>query len=513
MDQRPVMVIGATGYVGGRLTPRLLANGWRVRAVGRSMAKLRCRPWAGHPNLELAQADVMDPGSLLAAARGCQAVFYLVNSMDSKLGDFAAGHQAAVNLAAAAAQGGLGRVIYLGGQIPLKGPISPQLASGAQVGRILQSGPVPATVLRAAMILGSGSASFELLRHLARRLPLMLTPRWVRARVQPIAISNVLGYLEGCLTEDGVLGQTLDTCGPDITSYGELFQIYARVARLSRRLMAPVPVLAPKLSSYWINLVTPVPAALARPLVQGLSDSLVCRGQRIRHLIPQRLLSAEEAVSRALQQVQQERVPSCWHDAGQAPTPKWLYCGDAAYAGGTVLDCAYRVRLEAAPETVWGLIRSLGGARGYYFGHGLWRLRGGLDRLLGGVGLGRGRRHAHQLRVGDALDFWRVLEVEQPRRLVLLAEMRLPGQAVLEFTISSLAGGGCELSQIARFLPHGRWGLAYWYSLAPFHHYLYVGMLRAMVKALGAKTLSGPQRFIPRPGFACRLETRNQASD
>ena len=402
-------------------------------------------------------------------------------------GDFAeTDRQAAQNMVQAAAAAGLERLIYLGGLGEPDDPrLSEHLRSRLEVARILQSGPVPATVLRAAMILGSGSASFEIMRYLVDRLPVMLTPRWVRNPVQPIAIRNVLDYLIGCLEPETVKGQTFDIGGPEVVTYRHLFDIYAEEAHLPRRLIIPVPVLSPKLSAYWIHLVTPVPASLAQPLAEGLANPVVCQENRIRALIPQELLDCRSTIRLALQRIAQQQVETCWSDAGLAAPPEWAQCGDADYAGGTVLSLGYEVRLRAAPSELWEPLMRVGGLTGWYFGNYLWKLRGLLDRLAGGVGL-RGRRHPEQLQVGDALDFFRVLDLSPHRRLLLLAEMKLPGEATLEFRLSPEGHGETELTMLARFLPRGLGGLAYWYLLSPFHRRIYQGMLRAIAAAAGA---------------------------
>ena len=391
MPPKPILLTGATGYVGGRLAPRLLEAGYQVRALGRSVAKLRGRPWGGHPNLEVAQGDVLDLESLQRAAQGCTAAFYLVHSMGAT-GDFAqTDRQAAQNMVQAAAAAGMERIIYLGGLGERDDPrLSEHLRSRLEVARILQSGPVPATVLRAAMILGSGSASFEIMRYLVDRLPVMLTPRWVHNPVQPIAIRNVLAYLIGCLEVEAVKGQTFDIGGPEVVTYRRLFDLYAEEAHLPRRLIIPLPVLTPKLSSYWIHLVTPVPASLAQPLAAGLANPVVCRDNRIRSLIPQELLDCRSTIRLALQRIEQQRVETCWSDAGRATPPEWAHCGDANFAGGTILSLGYRVRLRAGPEELWEQIIRVGGATGWYFGNFLWKLRGLMDRLSrrGGVAAG-----------------------------------------------------------------------------------------------------------------------------
>ncbi len=496
MKTEPVLVTGATGYVGGRLVPRLLAAGYRVRALGRSPAKLRSRPWGSHPLLELAQGDVLDEESLLRAAQGCWAAYYLVHSMTAAGQDFAeVDRRAAGNLVRAADAAGLDRLIYLGGLGESDDPnLSGHLRSRFEVARILQAGPVPATVLRAAMIMGSGGAAFEILRYLVDRLPVMITPRWVHTPVQPIAVRNVLTYLIGCLEHDETRGQTFDIGGPEVVTYRQLMEIYAEEAHLARRLVIPVPVLTPRLSSYWIHLVTPVPASIAQPLAEGLANPVVCLDNRIREIIPQELLDCRQTIRLALQRVEQQRVETCWSDAGALIPPEWAACGDAAYAGGTLLSLGYRIRLKAAPPEAWQAVSRIGGATGWYYGDALWAIRGWIDRLLGGSGLRRGRRHPAELRTGDALDFFRVLELEPGKRLLLLAEMKMPGEATLEFRLTPLPDGATELAQTARFLPRGLLGLLYWYALDPFHKHIYQGMLRAIAAATGKPITSGPER-------------------
>ncbi len=507
MNQKPVLVTGATGYVGGRLVPRLVSSGYRVRVMARSLAKIQCRPWAGNSLVELAQADVFDIESLCKAAKGCWAAFYLVHSMNPQHKDFAsADRKAAQNMAKAASLGGLERIIYLGGLGDDSPLLSKHLRSRTEVADILGSGPVPTTFLRAAMILGSGGASFEMLRYLAERLPVMVTPRWVRTPCQPIAIRNVLYYLQGCLESDATKGETFDIGGPDILSYQRLMEIYAEEAGLHRRLIVPVPFLTPSLSSYWIHLVTPVPASIARPLAEGLRNPVVCKENRIRSILPQKLLTCREAISLALGKTRQQSVETCWSDAGSPEVPEWLYCGDAVYAGGTIFESGYRVILSCEPNILWQWIERVGGYQGWYFGGLLWRFRGIIDRLIGGIGLRRGRRHPTTLYIGDAVDFWRVLEIEAPRRLVLLAEMKLPGQATLEFDIRALGKEKTELKLSSRFFPKGLFGILYWYSLYPLHQLVYKGMLKGIEKKSGARIIAGPDRFAPRLEHVCHFD-------
>jgi uncharacterized protein YbjT (DUF2867 family) len=454
--------------------------------------------------VETIQADVLDPSSLDRAVAGCRAVYYLVHSMNPGTRDFAeTDRRAAENMSRAAAEAGVQRIVYLGGLGEEGGDLSEHLRSRREVGRILASGPVPTTFLRAAVILGSGSASFEILRYLVERLPVMVTPKWVDTPCQPIGIRNVVGYLAGCLENDETAGGTFDIGGPDILTYRRLMEIYAEEAGLPRRLVLPVPLLTPRLSSYWIHLVTPIPSSLARPLVEGLRTPVLCRDHRIRDLIPQDLLSCRRAIGRALEKVRADRVDTCWSDAGDLRAPEWVQCGDPEYAGGTVLDCTYRVVLSGTPADVWPSVERIGGRSGWYFAGFLWRLRGALDRLLGGVGHLRGRRHATRLSAGDALDFWRVLEVCAPRRLVLLAEMKMPGEAVLEFGLHERSEGRTELVQRARYRPRGLLGLAYWYALVPLHEWLYRGMLRKIAASARRPVLAGPERLAPAPGTAC----------
>jgi uncharacterized protein YbjT (DUF2867 family) len=510
---KPVLVAGGTGYVGGRLVPELMKAGYRVRVMGRSMAKLQSRQWARNPSVELCRADVLDRDSLSRATRGCSTAFYLVHSMNSRSKDFAESDRlAARNMSVAAASAGLERIIYLGGLGHDDPSLSKHLKSRAEVAGILQSGPVPVTFLRAAIILGSGSASFEILRYLVDRLPVMITPRWVYTLCQPIAIRNVIQYLLGCLEHEETAGGTFDIGGPEILTYHRIMEIYAEEAGLPHRWIVPVPALTPKLSSFWIHLITPVPSSIARPLVEGLRNPAVCGDDRIRSIIPQELIDCRRAIRRALDKSQQQCIDTCWSDAGTCAKPEWIQGGDAGYAGGTILECGYRVVLGARPEDIWKSIERVGGPTGWYFGNFLWSLRGLLDRLAGGIGLRRGRRHPVEIFAGDALDFWRVLEVDKPNRLQLIAEMRLPGEATLEFRNYPLNDDFTELQLHSRFLPRGLFGIIYWYGLYPIHQWIFRGMIKGMASAVGKPIRKGPERFAPGRHHICYFNPRNSAS-
>lgn len=475
-----ICLTGATGYVGGRLGTHLLDAGYRVRCLVRSSPKLNARPWASEPRVECREADLMDPQGLAEHLNGCRAAYYLVHSMQAAGSAYARRDlEMARNFAHAAECAGVKRIIYLGGLGELGDELSEHLSSRRDVEEALACTSVPVTVLRAAMIIGSGSASFEILRYLVERLPVMITPRWVSTESQPIAIRNVVHYLVACLGVEVTSGRTLDIGGPDVLTYRELMRTMAEALKLPRRLVVPVPVLTPRLSSMWIHLVTPVSYRMARPLAEGLRNRVVCRDDRAHRLMPQELLTVRESINAALGKIKSEQVETAWSDAGPIP-------GDPEWAGGKVFIDERRTDISAGPGAVFDAVCKVGGGHGYYAADRLWRLRGAMDKLAGGPGLRRGRRHPQKLAAGDALDFWRVSAVDPPQRLRLVAEMKLPGKATLEFTIKPVVHAGSEhkqtttLSQTARFRPAGLLGLLYWYAVLPLHHVVFSGMLRGI---------------------------------
>jgi uncharacterized protein YbjT (DUF2867 family) len=490
-----IAVIGATGYVGGRLVSELLRAGFRVRAIARSVEKLRCRPYAASPNFEITRADACREEELTKALEGCTSCFFLINRTGEPGEPGNDVNAAARNLVQAARAGGLSRIIYLGRLKRMMPPGAEGVGSTpVDPGQILTSGPVPVTWLRTAMIIGSGSASFEVLRYLTERLPIMVAPRWVEKPFRPIAVSDVIRYLTACIQSEDAAGLVSDIGGPDVLSFRNLIDIYADAARLPKRRIVTLPLRVKRLSAYWINLVTPVPYAMARLTVEGIDEAGPGCDEPVRKVIAFPLTTIRDAVATALQRVQQQDVESCWSDAGALRPPEWLMCGDAGFAGGAVLDCSYRILLDCPPQKVWETLRVVGGPHGWFFGNILWRLRGFFDRLLGGVGLSRGRRSFKELRTGDAIDFWRVLLAEEQSRLIMVAEMKVPGEAVLQFSLHP-RNSGCELIQIARFLPRGLVGLIYWYSMAPFHDYLFKGMLSTIARQSGCIAIQEPGRY------------------
>ncbi|OIJ63496.1 SDR family oxidoreductase [Streptomyces mangrovisoli] len=487
--RRPLrcLVTGATGYIGGRLVPELLDAGHRVRCLARSPERLRDHPWTG--DAEVVRGDVTDAASLGAALEDVDVAYYLVHALGSGPDFEETDRRAARIFAERARAAGVRRIVYLGGLTPAGVPadrLSPHLRSRAEVGRILLASGVPTAVLRAAVIIGSGSASFEMLRYLTERLPVMVTPSWVHTRIQPIAVRDVLRLLVACADLPPDVSRTFDIGGPDILTYREMMSRYAAVAGLPRRIVLPVPVLTPGLSSHWVGLVTPVPASIARPLTESLRHEVVCREHDLARLVPDppgHPIGFDEAVRLALQRVREARVTTRWSNASVPGAPSDPLPTDPDWAGGSLYeDC--RGREVGAPDrAVWRVVEGIGGENGWYSFPLAWALRGWLDRLVGGVGLRRGRRDAQRLRVGDSLDFWRVEEIEPGRLLRLRAEMRLPGLAWLELRVEPDGTGRARYRQRALFHPRGLLGHAYWWSVSPFHAVVFGGMARNIARA------------------------------
>jgi len=473
-----ILVSGATGYVGGRLVPRLLAAGHRVRCLVRDPARLQGRDWLAH--VEVAAGDVLRPASLEEALAGVDVAYYLIHSMAAGSGFHERDIVAARGFARAAADAGVGRIVYLGGLGDPEADISDHLRSRHDTGDALREAGVPVTEFRAAVVVGSGSISFEMIRYLTERLPVMICPKWVYTKVQPIGVDDLLRYLVGALDVPESADRAIEVGGSDVRTYEDMMLGYAQARGLRRRLQ-PVPVLTPVLSSYWVHLVTPIPSTIARPLIEGLSSEVVVRDDTARRLFPQiHPVDYMTAVRAAVATLESGEVETSWADAlvtsGRDATPKVL-----TQQAGVMIE-RRQAQVAADPADVFAVCLSIGGEHGYGYADWTWEVRGAIDRLVGGVGLRRGRRDPRDLRVGDALDFWRVEAVEPGRLLRLRAEMKLPGRAWLQFETLPQAGGTL-LVQTAYFAPKGLPGLLYWYSLYPVHGKIFSGMIAALAAA------------------------------
>jgi uncharacterized protein YbjT (DUF2867 family) len=486
------LVAGATGYIGGRLVPELLAAGHRVRCLARDPGRLRDQPWAAR--VETVTADVTRPETLPAAFEGVDVAYYLVHALGTGAGFEETDRRAAGAFGAAAKDAGARRIVYLGGLTPDGVPereLSPHLRSRAEVGRILLASGVPTAQLRAAVILGSGSASFEMLRYLTERLPAMVTPRWVNTRIQPIAVRDVLRYLVGAAGLPPEVNRSFDVGGPQVLTYRQMMEGYAAAAGLPRRVIVPVPVLTPSLSSHWVGLVTPVPRGIARPLVESLRHEVVCAEHDIARFVPdppQGLTGFMDAVRLALKRVRDADVATRWSSAALPGAPSDPLPSDPDWSGGSLYEDRRELAVDADAGAVWQVVEGIGGDNGWYSFPLAWAVRGWLDRLIGGVGLRRGRRDPRRLRVGDSLDFWRVEEITPGRLLRLRAEMRLPGAAWLEMAVADAGPGRCVYRQRALFRPRGLAGHAYWWSIVPFHAVVFGGMARNIAR----RARSGP---------------------
>ena len=474
------LVTGATGYIGGRLIVELLKHGYRVRILARNADRLKYHPWIDQ--VEVSEGDAHNPNVLAEAMIDVDVAYYLLHALMSKDNFEQEEREMAEGFGAAAKQANVKRIVYLGGIIAPNETMSPHLQARAETGEILRASGVSTIELRAGVVIGSGSASFEMLRYLTERLPIMTVPKWVNVRIQPIAVRDVLRYLVGAAAINPTISGAFDIGGPEIFTYKEMMQQYAEAAGLPRRIIIPVPVLTPRLSSGWVGLVTPVPYTLAKRLVASLKNEVVAADDSIRGLIPDPeggLTPFKRAVQLALTKIKDARVETRWSDASVPWTPSEPLPTDPDWAGGTLYRDVRIVHSPDSIEEVWKRVESIGGDNGYSLATWAWEVRGFIDKIFGGVGLRRGRRDPNQLQVGDALDFWRVEEINRPTLLRLRAEMKMPGLAWLEFGLEKDAEtGGTILTQVAIYAPKGLLGHAYWWSVWPMHGLVFPSMAR-----------------------------------
>ncbi len=477
-----VLVTGATGYIGGRLVPRLLEAGHSVRCLARNAQRLTGR----FPGAEVIEGDILDEERLREASEGVDAAYYLVHSMGDSQTFAERDRQAAALFGRCAREAGVRRIIYLGGLGSDDAALSHHLASRHEVGEVLRSSGVEVIEFRAAMIIGSGSISFEMMRYLTERLPIMIAPRWVTTRSQPISVADVLLYLVAALDLPHGHSRIYEIGGADIVTYRDMMLRYAKLRNLTRRVVI-VPFFTPRLSSYWVHLVTPISARLAQPLILGLRNEVIVRDSTASRDFPQIApIGFDAAVSRALDRYRASGPDTTWFDAFQVRTLPATFTG---VREGMLIDRKERIT-DATPQQVYSVFTQLGGTRGWLYGNALWQLRGLLDRAFGGVGLRRGRRSATNLRLGDAVDFWRVDALEPDHTLRLRAEMKLPGEAWLEFDADRLSDGRTRLTQTAFYEPRGLLGFLYWYLVFPFHALIFNRMASRIVllaEQLGAQ--------------------------
>lgn len=484
MAQRRALVTGATGYIGGRLVPRLLAAGFRVRVFVRNADKLVDVPW--NNDVEVVEGDLQSSNSVLDACNKVDVVYYLAHGMGQK-GDFEQIEAlCAQNVANASKACGVKRIVYLGGLHPNTGKLSKHLRSRAEVGNILLNSGVPTLALQAGVIIGSGSTSFEMIRHLTDVLPVMTAPKWVGNRIQPIAVRDVMHYLVKAADVPASVSRTLDIGGPEVLKYSEMMNGYAVEAGMKPRKILRLPVLTPYLASQWVNLVTPIPRSLAVPIIDSLQHDCIMNEHDVDQIIPppaEGLVTYRRSVQLALGKMQEGDIETSWQNSSVEGAPSDPLPSDPDWAGHKVyLDVKER-ECAAPAEELWKVIEGIGGDNGWYSLPMAWAARGFLDKLVGGVGLRRGRSNPEKLRLGEAVDWWRVERIDHGRFLRLRAEMKVPGLAWLELSATEKPDGTSHYTQRAIFFPRGLGGRLYWFSILPMHGIIFNGMANRITQA------------------------------
>ena len=475
-----ILLTGANGYIGTRLLPILLDEGSEVVCMVRDERRFALESDFGN-QVQIITGDLLDPEGLKSIPKDIDAAYYLVHSMSGKDKDFAEQElRSAQNFVKAIQQTNCQQLIYLTG-ITNDIELSTHLNSRLAVEEELKSSGIAYTILKAAIIIGSGSASFEIIRDLAEKLPVMIAPKWVRTKCQPIAIRDVLAYLSGVLGHKKAMNSVFDIGGPDILSYKQMLLGYAKSRGLKRYILT-VPVLTPRLSSWWLNLVTAVPFSLARSLVDSMKNEVICENEEIKKVVPRVCLTYNEALKLAFEKIEQNSIVSSWKDALNRGYLETSFMDQVKVPQNGTVEYKVKMPFERKAEEVFDNIWGIGGSRGWYYLDWLWSFRGFLDKMFGGVGTRRGRTSNTHLQAGDVLDFWRVLLADKSnKRLLLYAEMKVPGEAWLELKVIQYHGQS-YLSQIATFRPHGLWGRLYWYAMFPFHLVLFKGMAKQITQ-------------------------------